>query len=108
MSEANCTKSDRTREMRQTMTLPERLREIAKVLDGRGWADLPDDVRDAAAIIERLPTTADGVTVVPGMTISYVMGDDVYEFGPIQGLHSRIDWKEVYSTREAAEKARAR
>ena len=74
-----------------------------------------DEIERLQAMIDRLPTTADHVPIVPGMTIYQSDGSPVI----VSGYDWHGDWweielehdgflpsDEVYSTREAAEKAK--
>lgn len=82
-----------------------------------------DVIRDLLAVVERLPRTADGVPVVPGREmwcinhLSFV-GDprgsihshavqNINERGWCFGGDHFIPWSKCYSTRAAAERARA-
>lgn len=84
------------------MTLVEELRWLAEELRGSE----SDICRRAADLIEKLPRTADGVPVVPGMTVwSWFNGAGL---SPIEIQYLRPDgiYTLCYSTREAAEAAR--
>jgi len=73
----------------------------------------------AEALVDKLPQTADGVPVVPGMTVWWVRNDEVWH-GIVAGATSIVVWVKpdkgdlaeawqpggCYSTREAAEAAR--
>ena len=73
-----------------------------------------DEIERLRAIVDRLPTTADGVPIVPGMAIYQIDGSPAI----VSGYDWHGDWWEIelehdrflpadecYSTREAAEKA---
>lgn len=67
------------------------------------WLELMAEVEELQAIIAKLPRTADGVPVVPGMTLFLLSGS-----GAIIPTHAKMytDYeKEYFSTREAAEAA---
>jgi hypothetical protein len=109
------------------MTLQERLRAAAFALEPDGNID-QRAVLDAAAIIERLPVTADGVTLIPTRDACYSLAGEMLEpHLPNDVRDSRVgQWiamdywavevgglssgyplvSECFSTREAAEKAR--
>lgn len=108
-------------------------------LDAAGWTGATDDAvysllclctvlqsrverREAEidrlrAIVAKLPVTADGVPVVPGMTVYYAdpNGDDDWfpRVATMQAqmalenlIYANPGWEDVYSTREAAEAMR--
>ena len=78
--------------------------------------ELADEIERLQAIIDKLPKTADGVPVVPGMRLwsSYNNGRDVTGFSTCDGRLVEIIFKDGfdrctwahYSTREAVQKAR--
>jgi len=69
--------------------------------------------KEAQAIVEKLPKTADGVPVTPKQTIYFTFGATLceatsfMELGwPVHQLYSPTSISRCYSTREAAEQAR--
>ena len=60
------------------------------------------------AIVDRLPKTADGVPIVPGMEVWSWMGDAGLMSTEITRIGKGGWFAACYSTREAAEKARAK
>ena len=91
------------------------LRDLATALAHDEWSD--DDIallHWAAKTIDKLPKTADGVPVVPGMRVwrlahPTTLGHAVTDVS-VRGMHlaGKSDWHEsceTFSTREAAEAA---
>jgi hypothetical protein len=58
-------------------------------------------LREAAAVIERLPVTADGVPVTPGMTVWTWFADEL-EPVDITCVRPSGTYKACYSTEQAA------
>jgi hypothetical protein len=96
--------------------LPQRLRDLAEVLDGIEW-DIPllskEACLEAAGIIEKLPKTADGVAVVPGMrlyvttTQSFIVTTIHFKECKCATTRYGVTLK-LYSTRESAEAVRTK
>lgn len=101
-------------------TLTERLAALAESLVGCEWEHpitAVADVREAIAVLERLPVTADGVSITPGMSVfdafcGHALPVSGYNTigGKLSCLYSEGGGFDAicsgyYSTREAAERA---
>lgn len=65
-----------------------------------------DEIERLRAIVDRLPKTADGVPIYPGMTVwALIPGLEISD-AEVQVVGIGGVWRYCYSTREAAEKAR--
>lgn len=86
--------------------LPKTLRAAADMLAcDENWREFAEACADAATLIERLPKTADGVPIYPGMTLYCYFRNEMTAFDVARvGLVGFYD--DCYSTRVAAEKAR--
>ncbi len=63
-------------------------------------------VEKLQAIVHRLPKTADGVPIYPGMTVWALIAGREISDAEVQAVGIGGVWRYCYSTREAAEKAR--
>ncbi len=101
--------------------LRQRLLDLAESLEGCEWnhpITAVETCRAAAEIVARLPMTADGVPVVPGMDVWFsepsphcALAYQARMDGEIAttfhgSVYKSVAASDVYSTREAAEKAR--
>lgn len=66
-----------------------------------------DEIDRLQAIVDQLPKTEDGVPIYPGMTVwALIPGCEISDV-EAQAVGIGGVWRYCYSTREAAEKARA-
>lgn len=77
------------------------------------YAELEEKVAELQAIVDKLPRTADGVPVVPGMVLHYrrgwqVLGAMVGEYADREGDWHCVAIDDCYSTRQAAEAAKGK
>jgi hypothetical protein len=99
--------------MSETDVLVNRLRNLAIDCDNEGQERAADLCREAAdeldrlqAIVDQLPKTADGVPIAPGTRVWSELAGEVSRV-TVNRIGIGGVYHDVYSTREAAEKARA-
>lgn len=98
-------------------TIQERLRERAICNDdGRLSMQAADELDRLQAIVDTHPKTADGIIIMPGLEVFFAEYDDEMNRTGVYGYETirfetmdrdKDDWRDVYSTLEAAKEANA-